>query len=95
MHSARIPSIPPHDAANINIAGASFGMDDGMERQLLPSLSWGEKMQHTVNDNRILTAKISFRLADGRIFRASRIRVRYPDFRHNFGVIKSGSAGVF
>ena len=95
MHPTGISSIPPYDAANIDIACASLGMDDGMKRQLLPSLSWGEKMQHTINDNRILTAKISFRLADGRIFRASRIRVRYPDFRHNFGVIKSGSAGVF
>lgn len=95
MHSARIATVPPNNAADIDVASAAFGLNDRVELQLSPPLSWGEEMQQAVDDHRFLAAKISFRLVDSRILCASRVRVRYPDFGHNYGVIRSGSAGVF
>jgi hypothetical protein len=95
MHSAWIASIPPHDSADVNIAGTSLGLDDRAEREFSSPLSGGKEMQHAVDDHRFFAAKIPFRLVDSRIFCASRMRVRYPDFGHNYGFIGSGLAGVF
>ena len=95
MHAARIVSIPPYDSADVDIADTAFGMDDWVERQLSSSLSWREEMQHAVNDHCFFAAKVPLCLVGSRILCASRLRVRYSDFGHNYGVIGSDSAGVF
>jgi hypothetical protein len=74
-------------AGDIDIADAPFGMDDRIEHQLLSPLIWRKEMQHSIDDHCFFAAKISLCLIGSRIFRATRLRVRYPDFGHNYGVI--------
>jgi hypothetical protein len=95
MHSTGISSIPPYDSANVYIACSPFRLNDRIDGQLSPLLVCQKEMKHTVDDYSILAAKISFCLANSSIFCASRLRVRYSDFGHNYGVIRSGLAGVF
>ena len=83
------------NAGDIDVAGTPLGMDDRVERQSASALSGKEEMQHAVNDHRFLAAKIPLRLVGSRVFCASRLRVRYSDFGHNYVVIGSGLAGVF
>jgi hypothetical protein len=82
-------------ARDIDIAGASLGLNDRIECQLSPSLVRQEEMQHAVDDYGFLSAKIPLCLIGSRILCASRLRVRYSDFGHNYDVIWSGLAGVF
>jgi hypothetical protein len=74
-------------AGDIDIADTAFGLDDWVERQLSSPLIWRKEMQHSFNDHCFFAAKISLCLIGSRISRATRLRVRYPDFGHNYGVI--------
>jgi hypothetical protein len=94
MHSAGIASIPPHNAADINIASTSFRLNGGVDLQLSPTLGWGEEMQHAVKDHRFFASKISFRLTGSRIFCASRMRVRFHTL-HNKTIKRDNADRVF
>jgi hypothetical protein len=95
MHSVRVTPIPPDNATDIDVAGFPFGLNDPVYCEHSPLLSGRQEMQLVSDDYSLLAAHISFCLAGSRILCAARLRVRYLDFGHNFGVIKSGSAGVF
>jgi hypothetical protein len=80
VHPAGIAAVPPHDASDVDIAGAPFGLyglDEGLH---LPLLCGRQEMQFAVHYHSFLAAHVSFRPADSRIFRAARLRVRYSDF---------------
>ncbi len=94
MHSAGIAAIPPHDSADIDIAGASLGFAALDKCVHTPFLGARQKMQLAVHHHGFLAAYISFRSAGRRVFCAARLRVRYFDSRHNWGVKVRLGGGV-
>jgi hypothetical protein len=80
VHPAGIAAVPPHDAAYVDIACASFRPDGLDKRPHASLLGRRQEVQLTVDENCLLASHVSFRPADRRIFRAARLRVRYSDF---------------